>query len=347
MVGHTHNHLDATYGKASVETYGTHSRGDSRKDILSFKDLHTFFKKCFGDRLKSFDHLKGSYNFDTFVENNIRNAFKGIQKHFKMQLSIRNGVVSYRHKDRVASTSPWSRWMQIYPSRVQPAPTPSTCPATAPLKEWSKFETIHKDLTMFYQGRLRSTVTQVPVHVRDEMVAFLDHQKVGDVEPVPPQWVRWGDNEHRVLAPATPEHGDTTSDSDMEDLPELIPDTSDSDEDASDEDASDEDASDEGASDEGASDEGNSNSGDSPTPAAAAASVEERNPDGRMCRCGSLQHLTVSHKSCPLNRTDDVLELFDGDEHVRLQRYVPRTWVYRYPNPNPNPNPNPHPNPKP
>ena len=36
-VGHTHNDLDATFGVLSRYVYGKHSRGDSRKDILSFK----------------------------------------------------------------------------------------------------------------------------------------------------------------------------------------------------------------------------------------------------------------------------------------------------------------------
>ena len=36
-VGHTHNDLDATFGVLSRYVYGKNSRGDSRKDILSFK----------------------------------------------------------------------------------------------------------------------------------------------------------------------------------------------------------------------------------------------------------------------------------------------------------------------
>ena len=50
-----------------------------------------------------------------------------------------------------------------------------------------------------------------------------------------------------------------------------------------------------------------------------------------MCRCGSLTHQTVTHHLlCPVNNSHDVLELFAGDEHKRLLRYVPRKYLYRY-----------------
>ena len=42
-VGHTHNDLDATFAVLSKCVYGKHSRGDSRKDILSFS---SFKKVC-------------------------------------------------------------------------------------------------------------------------------------------------------------------------------------------------------------------------------------------------------------------------------------------------------------
>ena len=36
-VGHTHNDLDAAFALLSKLVYGKHSRGDPRKDLLSFK----------------------------------------------------------------------------------------------------------------------------------------------------------------------------------------------------------------------------------------------------------------------------------------------------------------------
>ena len=48
------------------------------------------------------------------------------------------------------------------------------------------------------------------------------------------------------------------------------------------------------------------------------ATAGPKNPDGRLCRCGSQYHVAVSHRSCPLNDKEDVLELFAGDEYDRL-----------------------------
>ena len=90
LVGHTHDELDATFGQASQETYGTHSRGDSRRDILDFQDLHNFMHGCFEGRLKAFEHLQGTWNWDDFIRPYKNNAIKGIQKHFAMQLQVRN-----------------------------------------------------------------------------------------------------------------------------------------------------------------------------------------------------------------------------------------------------------------
>lgn len=53
-----------------------------------------------------------------------------------------------------------------------------------------------------------------------------------------------------------------------------------------------------------------------------------RNTGNRRCRCGSLQHLTVAHRLCPLNaRLWGV-----GDHHNldRLNLYVPRSLVREY-----------------
>ena len=38
----------------------------------------------------------------------------------------------------------------------------------------------------------------------------------------------------------------------------------------------------------------------------------------------------MQHRMCPLNKSADLLELFPGDEHKRLLRYVPRKYLYRY-----------------
>ena len=139
LVGHTHNHLDATFGKASQETYGTHSRGDSRRDILDFEQLHEFFEGCFDGRLKAFTHLKGCYDWDSFVKSYKTPSLKNIQRHFAINLIVKDGVVTYRHKSRCNDNTPWSAPQQVFPPpnrarsrrKVSPNP-PKDAPGIAP-----------------------------------------------------------------------------------------------------------------------------------------------------------------------------------------------------------------------
>lgn len=165
LVGHTHDELDATFGEASQQTYGTHSRGDSRRDILGFKSLHDFFHTCFGDRLKAFEHLQGSWDWDEFVRSYKSKAVTGIQKHFAMSLQVRDGVVTYRHKDRCNALAVWSPPKVIFPPPNRPrmlrvvSPNPPTIPPPiAPLVEWYDLEDVQKSLSKFYMNEMRYTV---------------------------------------------------------------------------------------------------------------------------------------------------------------------------------------------
>ena len=67
QVGHTHNHLDATFAQLSKEIYGVHSRGDARRDVLDFKSLEDTMARVYGSRLKCVTHIRGCFNFDDFV----------------------------------------------------------------------------------------------------------------------------------------------------------------------------------------------------------------------------------------------------------------------------------------
>ena len=148
------------------------------------------------------------------------------------------------------------------------------------------------------------------------MLEFLDG--VQNAVPTTPEWIRWADNPHRIVPPQvddsdddTPPDRDETDDSSASGWGEV--------DDESEDDKDDE-----------------TDDGDLPPlvpasqPAATATAAISSHRDGRMCRCGSQQHYTVAHKRCPLNKSGDVLELFPGDEHRRLLRYVPRTYLYRY-----------------
>ena len=67
-VGHTHNHLDATFALLSKEVYGIHSRGDARRDVLDFEAFENVAGQVYGRRLKEVTHIKGCFDFDDFVD---------------------------------------------------------------------------------------------------------------------------------------------------------------------------------------------------------------------------------------------------------------------------------------
>ena len=68
QVGHTHILLDAVWSQLSQLLYGTHSRGDARRDMLCFDALEKLCKTALKKRLTHFEYLRGCFNFDTFVE---------------------------------------------------------------------------------------------------------------------------------------------------------------------------------------------------------------------------------------------------------------------------------------
>ena len=67
-VGHTHVLLDAAFGLLSQYIYGKFSRGDARRDVLDWQQLHQCCKNAFGDRLEVFEHIQGVFDFDAFVK---------------------------------------------------------------------------------------------------------------------------------------------------------------------------------------------------------------------------------------------------------------------------------------
>ena len=100
LPGHTKNHLDQAFGDMSHELYGTGNRGDATQDMLDWVQMHNLCKKVcppphthtthtythttpltpppsptltsiqvFGPRLKAWEELKGTYDFDSFVFN--------------------------------------------------------------------------------------------------------------------------------------------------------------------------------------------------------------------------------------------------------------------------------------
>ena len=48
VVGHTHNRLDAMFAQLSKNLYGNHSRGASRRDVLSLSEFKGVCDQVFG-----------------------------------------------------------------------------------------------------------------------------------------------------------------------------------------------------------------------------------------------------------------------------------------------------------
>ena len=177
--GHTHNELDAAFALLSKIVYGKHSRGDPRKDVLSFQQfiqvrhacnariynthlsshshiIHTYHlthqvcREVYRDRLVEFEDVRGVYDFDNFLKSyRPKKADSGIQKHFAIDFERRvidgEVYVFTRSKSAISAKIPWSDWTQIYPSLldgrgVRSHHPPSTVPPVMQNKQWENFE---------------------------------------------------------------------------------------------------------------------------------------------------------------------------------------------------------------
>ena len=59
VVGHTHNRLDALFAQLSKALYGNHSRGASRRDVLSFSEFRSLCEQTYKANLTHFEDIKG------------------------------------------------------------------------------------------------------------------------------------------------------------------------------------------------------------------------------------------------------------------------------------------------
>ena len=197
-VGHTHNDLDATFAKLSKFIYGKHSRGDSRKNILSFSSFKRMCQHVYGDRLTAFVDIQRNYDFDEFVSTyRPGKADNHIKKQFAVDFEVRSvegkSRVFIRSKSRMSDKEAWHPWTQMYPSlltlrRHQPH-SPSTIPPTAPNNVWEDFlPRVCPTLRRFYNGSMKHGIT-IPEDDSDEMLHFFAGE-LPDGEP--PAWITWG-----------------------------------------------------------------------------------------------------------------------------------------------------------
>ena len=91
------------------------------------------------------------------------------------ELSIEDGIVNARSKERMAAEFPWSAKTQIFPHRSTPhvkAHAPDVVPRPAPTKEWIFRDLVIKDLTQFYSDRMDFIVCDIPEDVRASKCSF-------------------------------------------------------------------------------------------------------------------------------------------------------------------------------
>ena len=84
------------------------------------------------------------------------------------ELTVEDGVVFARSKERMSAESPWSKPVQIFPHRSTPhfkPHKPEKVPTVSPLREWSFLPLIVKDLKKFYSDSLDFTVCDIPADV--------------------------------------------------------------------------------------------------------------------------------------------------------------------------------------
>ena len=174
--GHTHNDLDAAFALLSKLVYGKHSRGDPRRDVLSFEQFiqvrlrhaysHAVTRTCiihtcnltyqlcrmvYRDRLVQFKDIRAVYDFDEFLKSyRPQKADHGVQKHFALDFERRviegEVYIFARSKSAMSAKIPWSDWIQVYPSLldargVRSHHQPSTVPPVMENKQWDNFET--------------------------------------------------------------------------------------------------------------------------------------------------------------------------------------------------------------
>ena len=71
-------------------------------------------------------------------------------------------------------------------------------PDVAPHREWPLVELVQHDLTKFYAGNMKATVTHIPEDVKTRMLDFLDN--IEDPSNAAPEWIQWDKNPHRMYS---------------------------------------------------------------------------------------------------------------------------------------------------
>ena len=172
-VGHTHVLLDAAWGILSLFIYGRHSRGDARRDVLDWQQLYNACDTAFGPRLEIFEHLQGCFDFDTFVRSyRPPAADAGLSKHYAVHLRVEDGVVYARSRPDIDPVTPWSQPVQLFPPKLAPRTQPhahTVSPGAAPLQEWKLQDKVQRDLRKFYSGKMRYKTCDIPDDVKEGM----------------------------------------------------------------------------------------------------------------------------------------------------------------------------------
>ena len=128
----------------------------------------------FKDRLRGFEDIRRVYNFDDFVAGyRPAAADKNLKMQYSMCLEVRvtdgRARVFCRAKARIAASTPWNGWEQLYPSlrdlEEREPHAPATVPAVSANNPWPEFATKVVPSLTRYQRRLPSTThihTQPP-----------------------------------------------------------------------------------------------------------------------------------------------------------------------------------------
>ena len=194
----------------SHEWYGTGNRGDARRDVLDWVQFRDTLDTVFGPRLKVFEEMKGCYDWDSFLANYRPTATEnGIKQVFQWELTVEEGVVYCRSKERLAADSPWSDRVQIFPHPSTPhikGHRPGKRAPVAPFTQWTFLDqvcsthlpTIHtqhehnnhnnvmqviEDLVPFYSNDLSYTVVDIPGDVSKSESTLTMKQPDYDPDP--------------------------------------------------------------------------------------------------------------------------------------------------------------------
>ena len=162
---HTHMHMLTCSYTCTHHTYTHYAHTPCTH--ASYTELQKVCKVAFRERLQVLEHIKGCFDWDSFVPYSIPALNTGhLKRHHTVELTVKDGIVYSRSKEDMNAATPWSESQHFFPPFEEPDlsyPDPDQTAPTVPLGEWNNMGKVYHDMKKFYNGQLSHVVTDIPV----------------------------------------------------------------------------------------------------------------------------------------------------------------------------------------